>query len=154
MPPMEAEQKAALAHVNTFVDALNTKGKAMAAHDFEKLITSAFDTTSPAMFIGAAGASHGTAEIAKRFHTMFTTRFKNAKITMKVTGVTMHAPNVAAVGGACLVQDIMTLAGNPVPDLRSNSVTTLMNKNGKWVITSLAIVNETAKVDAPSPHVG
>jgi len=151
MPQMEAEQAAALSHVNSLVDALNTKGHAMAVTDFEKLVTSHFDTESPT-FIGAAGASHGAADIAKRFHTMFTSRFKKANITMKVTKVTMHAPNVAAVGGSCLVANIATLAGDPVPDLRSNIVTNLVNKDGKWVITSLAIVNETAKVNAPSAH--
>jgi len=152
MPEFEAERKAVLAHVNGFVGHLNQHGTRMAATDFAKLIEANFDHEGTPMFIGAAGASHGTAEIAKRFHAQFNSRFKNAKITMNVTGVHMIDARTAAVGGSCLVQDIRTLAGDPVKPLRSNSVTTLVNKGGKWVITSIAIVNETAKVDAPSHH--
>ncbi len=145
-----AEQAAAVAHLQGFLATLNKywSGAPAKPADFEALISKTFDKEGTPTFVGAAGTSSGHAEISDRFYRTFATRFKKANVEMTVKGVQMHGPNVAVISGSCIARDVMTLAGDPVPEFKSNSITNMMNKNGKWVITSQAIVNETTKIPA------
>jgi hypothetical protein len=150
MAQYEAEQAAAVATLQGFLATLNKywSGTPATPADFDALISKTWDTETKPTFVGAAGTSTGTTEISDRFYKTFATRFKKANVQMTVNSVQMHGANVAVISGSCIARDVVTLAGDPVPEFKSNSITNLMNKNGKWVITSQSITNETAKIPA------
>jgi ketosteroid isomerase-like protein len=131
----KAEQDEVHSHIHGFMDILNKKdARAIASH---------FDTH--AVFVGAAGMSVGRDAIQKRFEHNFQRRFKGA--TMKLQGLENFAKvgaGAVAGGGNCFAGGIIKEDGQKVEGLRSNLVMTLVKKNGQWLFSALAIVNETA----------
>jgi uncharacterized protein (TIGR02246 family) len=128
----KAEKTAILGRLETF-------GKSLDMRDVKHVAT---HFTNDAVFVGGGGATIGRANIAKRYEFMYSGRFKNAKNSFEVTHVQMPAPNMAVVTAACVARLATRDNGDPLPDIKSNVVTTLIKGDGGWQIAAQAVVNE------------
>jgi hypothetical protein len=144
------DEMAIRAHLSEYLDSVNSHqrdaatARLTAAAHLRNLINSNFHEPENSIFVGAAGTSVGNAEIAQRFADMYSGRFKDAKITMRIMSITPISQGVAVAGGNCIAAGIKRLNGEPVPDLESNSVFTLVKTDGAWKIAAQAVVNKTA----------
>src|ERR1700733_1769206 len=130
-------------HVEGYLASFNDHKREAGHEAVAKVVASAFVEKPAPMFIGAAGVSVGQKAIAERFAKQASTRFKDAKNSLPPVGT-----DVVMVGTSCLAAGIRRLNGDPVPDLKSNSLLTVVKDGSGWKIATHTVVNETADLKA------
>jgi len=135
-------------HVEGYLASFNDHKREAGHEAVAKVVASAFVEKPAPMFIGAAGVSVGQKAIAERFAKQASTRFKDAKISLRINSLTPVGTDVVMVGTSCLAAGIRRLNGDPVPDLKSNSLLTVVKDGSGWKIATHTVVNETADLKA------
>jgi len=102
-------------------------------------VASAFADTDKSIFVGPAGISVGHDAIGTRLAEMQADRFADAQFHTHIDNVQQVASDVAIVAAKSTINGVKRKSGEKLPPLESNSLLTLIKKDGAWKIAAHAV---------------